>query len=45
LDHDQDIVGSNTGTVSWMDVSDASFNITRKIENKGSQMGRTRKIL
>jgi hypothetical protein len=37
-------VGSNPGTIYWMDVSDASYYIERKIENKGSQMGHTKKI-
>ncbi len=43
--HDQEIVGSNPGTVYWMDVSDdASYYIKRKIENKGSQMRHIKKI-
>ena len=42
--HDQEIVGSNPGTVYWMDVSDASYYIIENIENKGSQMGHTKKI-
>ncbi len=41
--HDQEIVGSNPGIVYWMDLSDASYYIKRKIENKGSQMGHTKK--
>jgi hypothetical protein len=41
--HDQEIVGSNPGTVYWMDVSDASYYIIENIENKGSQMGHTKK--
>jgi hypothetical protein len=42
--HDQEVVSSNPGTVYWMDVSNnASYNIKRKIENKGSQMGHTKK--
>jgi hypothetical protein len=36
--HDQEVVGSNPGTVYWMDVSnDASFFIKRKIENGAHQ--------
>jgi len=36
---DQEVVGSNPGIVYRMDGSnDASFYITEKIENKGSQM-------
>jgi len=42
--HDQEIVGSNPSTVYWMDVSNASYYIKRKFENKGSQMGRTKKF-
>jgi hypothetical protein len=42
--HDQEIVGSNPGTVYWMDVSNASYYIIENIENKGSQMGHTKKI-
>jgi hypothetical protein len=41
--HDQEIMGSNPCTVYWMDVSDASYYNKRKIENKGSQMGHTKK--
>jgi hypothetical protein len=37
--HGQEIVGSNPGTVYWMDVSDVSYYN----ENKGSQMGHTKK--
>jgi hypothetical protein len=40
--HDQEIVSSNPGTVYWMDVSDASYYIKEKIENKDSQMGHTK---
>jgi hypothetical protein len=45
--HDQAAVGLNPGTVYWMDVSDASYLLhTRKNnENKGSQMGHTKKKL
>jgi hypothetical protein len=39
------IVGSNPGTVYWMDVSDASYYIQENNENKGSRMGHTKKIL
>ncbi len=42
--HDQEVVGSNPGTIYWMDVSDdASYYIKRKNENKGSQMKHTKK--
>jgi hypothetical protein len=41
--HDQGIVGSNPGTVHWMDVSDASYYIKRKFENKDSQIWQTKK--
>jgi hypothetical protein len=38
--HDQEVVGSNPGTVYWMDVSHL---LKEKSENKGSQMGHTKK--
>ena len=38
------IVGSNPGTVYWMDdVSNASYYIQENNENKGSRMGHTKK--
>jgi hypothetical protein len=30
--HDQEIEGSNSGTIYWMDVSDVSYYIEREIE-------------
>jgi hypothetical protein len=44
--HDLEVVGSNPGTVYWMDVSDASYyiNTQENNENKGSQMWHTKKI-
>ncbi len=43
--HDQEVVGSNPGTIYQMDVRDnASYYIKRKYENKGSQVGQTKKI-
>ena len=33
-DHDQEVVGSNPGTVYWMDVSDASYYIFNQKEKK-----------
>jgi hypothetical protein len=46
LAHDQEVMGSNTGTVYWMDVSNASYyiNAHENNKNKGSQMGHTKKI-
>ncbi len=42
--HDQEVVGSNPGTVYWMDVCDASYYIKpENNENKGSRMGHTKK--
>jgi hypothetical protein len=38
-------MGSNPGTVHWMDVSDLLAITLKKIENKGSQMGHTKKYL
>jgi hypothetical protein len=32
--HDQEIVGSNPGTVYWMDVSIAIYYVIENIENK-----------
>jgi hypothetical protein len=43
--HDREVVGLNPGTVYWMDVSNASYNIHKYNKNKGSQMGRTKKVL
>jgi hypothetical protein len=38
-------MGSNLGTVYWMDVSDdANFHIKEKLKNKGSPMVHTKKI-
>ena len=42
--HDREVMGLNPGTVYWMDVSNASYYIKRKFENKGSQMGHTKKL-
>jgi hypothetical protein len=42
--HDQEIVGLNPSTVYWIDVSDASYHIHENKENKGSQIGHTKKI-
>ncbi len=38
--HDQDIVGSNPGIPYWMDLSDASYYIKRKIENLVAKWGK-----
>jgi hypothetical protein len=45
--HDQEVVGSNPDTVYWMGGSNASYytNIHAINENKGSQMGHTKKKL
>jgi hypothetical protein len=40
MGHDQEVMGSNPGTIYWMDVGN---EILKKIENKGSQMGHTKK--
>jgi hypothetical protein len=44
--HNQEVVGSNPGTIYWMDVSDACYyiNTHQNNENKGSQMGHTKKF-
>jgi hypothetical protein len=37
--HDQEVVGSNPGTLYWLDVSgNASYYVKEKFENKGIQM-------
>jgi hypothetical protein len=41
--HYHEVVSLNPGTVYWMDVSDASYYIHKNNENKGSQMGHTKK--
>jgi hypothetical protein len=42
--HDQEVMSLNPGTIYWMDVStNASYYVREKIENKGSQMGHTKK--
>jgi len=41
--HDQEVVGSNRGTVYWMDLSNWPTITLKKIGNKGSQMGHTKK--
>jgi hypothetical protein len=43
--HDQEVVGSNPKTVCWMDVSNLLGITLKKIENKGSQMGHTKKYI
>ena len=40
--HDRKVVGSNP--VYWTDISVASYYVIEKYGNKGSQMGRTKKI-
>jgi hypothetical protein len=38
--HEQEVVGSNPGTVYWMDVSDASYYInTKKTKIKVAEWG------
>ena len=41
--HDQEIVGSNPGTVYWMDVSDASYYISEKLKIKVAKWGKPKK--
>jgi hypothetical protein len=41
--HDQEVVGSNPGTVYWMDVSDASYPKIKKI--KVAEWGTPKKYL
>jgi hypothetical protein len=37
--HDQEIMGSNPGTVYWMDVSNASYYIIEKLKIKVAKWG------
>jgi hypothetical protein len=42
--HDQEVVGSNHGTVYWMDASDLlAIKLKKNWKIKGSQMGHTAK--
>jgi hypothetical protein len=41
--HDQEIMGSNPGTVYWMDVSDASYYIIEKLKIKVAKWGTPKK--
>jgi Rad3-related DNA helicase len=41
--HDQEIVGSNPGTVYWMDVSNASYYIKEKLIIKVAKWGTPKK--
>jgi len=44
--HDQEVVGSNPGTVYWMDVSDdASYYKKRKLKIKVAKWGTPKKYL
>jgi hypothetical protein len=43
--HDQEIMGSNPGTVYWMDVSDASYYIREKFKIKVAKWGTPKKYL
>jgi hypothetical protein len=42
--HDQEVMGSNSGTLYWMELSNLLAIALKKIENKGRQMGHTKKI-
>jgi hypothetical protein len=35
--HDQEVMGSNPGTLYWMDVSIASYYITEKLKIKAAK--------
>jgi hypothetical protein len=43
--HDQEIMGSNPGTVYWMDFSDASYYIIEKLKMKVAKWGTPKKYL
>ncbi len=40
--HDQEVMGSNPGTIYWMDVSDASYYVLNKMEIKVAKWGTPR---
>ncbi len=40
--HDQEVMGSNTGTVNWMNVGDVSYYI-KKMEIKVAKWGTPKK--
>jgi hypothetical protein len=40
--HDQEVMGSNPGTIYWMDVSDASYYVLNKMEIKVAKLGTPR---
>jgi hypothetical protein len=42
---DQEIMGSNPGTIYWMDVSDASYYIIEKLKIKVAKWGTPKKYL
>ena len=42
---DQEIMGSNPGTVYWMDFSDASYYIIEKLKMKVAKWGTPKKYL
>jgi hypothetical protein len=43
--HDQEVVGSNPGTVYWMDVSVASYYIKEILKIKVAKWGTPKKYL
>ncbi len=45
MTHDQEVVGSNPGTVYWMDVSVASYYIKEKLKIKVAKWGTPKKYL
>jgi hypothetical protein len=43
MDHDQEVMGSNLGTLYWMDVSDDASYIKRKLKIKVAKWGTPKK--
>jgi hypothetical protein len=37
--HGQEVMSSNLGTIYWMDISDATYNVINKIEIKVAKWG------
>ena len=46
MDHDQEVLGSNPGTIYWMDVSDLlAITLKEKLKIKVAKWGKPKKYL
>ena len=43
--HGQEVMSSNLGTIYWMDISDATYNVINKMEIKVAKWGTLKNIL